>query len=82
MTTQQLTRASPDPRCTALHLQLGLQAVWCCTYPLAAGQTQTNNPNRDGCTQLPVDISDYATCVTLPLSKSASGSAHVNILSV
>lgn len=49
---------------------------------LATGQTQPNNPNRHARMQLPVDASDYATCMSLLLSKSASRGSHVNSLSV
>lgn len=56
--------------------------VLCCTNSLVTVLNQPSYYYRRSCRQLPHGISDYDTCMALPLSKGAARSYHENILSV
>lgn len=81
---QTVNPTTPRPvLCCALQrVQLGFQGVLCCTNSSAQGQTQPTHCNGVACRQLPLDTSDYTSCVALPVSKSMGKSSHVSILSV
>lgn len=71
--TVNLGRPRPMPGCATPCCMCGVafRPILCYADTLAAWQTQPARSEERCCRQLPLGTTDYTTCVSLPLSRSA-----------